>query len=561
MRIDRWREYVGSVSPEELARLRDCGDWENVTIGAHLHRAALEHSYRPAVIAAGGMYTYRELDERSDRVAAGLADLGLRPGGAVLLQLDNTLDAVLAWYGVIKAGLVPVATLLAYRGHEIGEIGSQTEAVAHIVAADYSKFDLTGFAVEMAERAAGRRVVITVGAVTAGAGTHRLEDLGAELEPAVARSAVERIDEGIDGDDIGVFQLSGGTTGTPKVIPRRHDDYWLTSRQFTQRLGWDETTRVMHFLPLIHNAGILLALHAAHTVGAAVVVATPAVDTLLQVMIDNGVTDFLGYGALAVEWAMRPDFDRATAALRHVVYSGTRVTDDAFAIFADRGISVLHLYGSSEGLVMVTPEEWPAQARQHTLGTPLSEDETVRVLAPGAEREVPDGAPGELCYRGPSTLRGYLRNPTANAEGFTSDGLLRSGDLVSRRTVDGAVTYVFEGRIKDVIHRGGEKVSTAEIEALVARMPGVARVALVAVPDHRLGERGCIVVEPVPGALTPTLGQVTEFLAQLEVAKFKWPERLESMDALPLTPVGKLDKRALRARMATTPRQTEEIRS
>lgn len=546
MRIDRWRSAVNPVPPAELAALRADGVWPNLTVGEQLHLTAEQYPEEPAVITGASSITYRELDERTDRIAAGLAGLGLVPGDAVLTQLDNTVGAVVAWYAAIKAGLIPVATLLAHRGHEIGEIGAQTEAAAHIVSGDFRKFDLIGFALEMAQRVETPRIVIGVDTDDQRPGVVRIEELGADLDPAEARRIVTEIAAGIDGDDIAVFQLSGGTTGTPKVIPRLHDDYWDSSRLFAQRQGWDSRVRVMHFLPLIHNAGVVLALQAAHSVGAAVVISPSSTPELLALMESAGVTDFLGYPALAVEWSTHPDFDRAVGSLRRAVYSGTRVNDESFALFADRGVEVLDLYGASEGLILSTPRDWPAAARQHGLGTPLSDLDEVRILEPGTESEVADGTPGELCYRGPSTLRGYLRNSAANAESFTSTGLFRSGDLVARRVIEGQTTYTFEGRIKDLIHRGGEKVPAAEIEGMVMRMPGVARAALVPVADARLGERGCIVIEPVPGVEPPALADVTGFLARMEVAKFKWPERLEVVPLLPTTHVGKVDKRSLR---------------
>ncbi len=526
-------------------RYRAAGYWKGRTIGDHFHAVAQRYPDNIAVVDADSRYTYRELDRRTDLIAAGLLGLGFTPGDAVLFQVENSAETVLAWYGVIKAGLIPVATLAAHRGHEIGQIGELTTARGHLVQADYPKIDLVEFARRMAAESPETtdRIILTVGR-----STHpdvvAIAELGADIGAEQARALIERTAAGIDGDDIAVFQLSGGTTSVPKVIPRLHDEYWYNAAAYAARLGWDDTVRAAHILPVIHNAGIVLGVHAAHSVGAAMVLGTPDPDRFLPLMAENGVTDILFYPALALGWAQHPQFDRATAGLRRVILTGSKINDESFALFEDRGIRGLGLYGAGEGLVMVTPPDAPAAVRQHSVGIPLSELDEVRVLEPGTEKEVPDESIGELCFTGPYTLRGYLNSPERNAEVFTSDGLFRSGDLVAARTIAGVRTYTFEGRAKDLVNRGGEKVNSAEIESLVLQIPGIRRAALVPVPDERLGERGCICVEVVEDSPVPTLADITRFLEARDVAKFKWPERLEVM-ALPSTRVGKIDKRAL----------------
>ncbi|TCK22008.1 AMP-binding protein [Pseudonocardia endophytica] len=550
MRVDRWRDDVVPFPTDEAAAYRAAGYWTGRTIGEQFHRVASAHPHDLAVVTSAASYTYSEIDERTDRIAAGLVQLGFLPGDAVLLQIENSVEAVLAWYGLIKAGTVPVATLAAHRGHELHEIGTITEATGHLVQADHPKADLVELARRMAAASPVPRTVLTVGGDDGAAdgvadGVVRIEDLGAAIDPADARAVVERVAAEIDGEDVAVFQLSGGTTATPKVIPRLHDEYWYNASAYARRLGWDRSTRVAHVLPMIHNAGIVCCLHSAHSVGAAVVLSSPDPDVLLPTMAASGTTDTMAYPALALEWGEHPTFEAAAASLRRIVLTGTKVTDPSFALFERRGIRVLGLYGAGEGLVMVTPPDDPAEVRQHALGTPLSDLDDVRVLVPGTEETAPDDTPGELCFGGPYTLRGYLRSPERNAEAFTSDGLYRSGDLVAARTIAGVRCLTFEGRAKDQVVRGGEKVNAAEIEALVVQMPGVARAALVPVPDPRLGERGCLFLEMLPGVPAPELTDVIAHLDAREVAKFKWPERLEILDAIPRTRVGKIDKRAL----------------
>ena len=201
-------------------------------------------------------------------------------------------------------------------------------------------------------------------------------------------------------------------------------------------------------------------------------------------------------------------------------------------------------FGMSEGTLFYVRRNDPEDVRLETVGTPVSPDDEVR-LTDEDGREVPDGEVGELTVRGPYTLRGYYRAAEYNARQFTPDGFYRSGDLM-RRHPSGA--YLVEGRIKDLINRGGEKISAEEVENLILAHPSVRNVACIPLPDPVLGERMCACVIPREGK-TLTLEELTAFLAELGMAKFKQPERLVLMDDFPLSAFGKVSKKALVERL------------
>jgi 2,3-dihydroxybenzoate-AMP ligase len=198
----------------------------------------------------------------------------------------------------------------------------------------------------------------------------------------------------------------------------------------------------------------------------------------------------------------------------------------------------------AEGLLNYTRPDDPSQVLRETQGRPISEaDEILVVDAEG--RPVPDGATGELLTRGPYTPRGYYRAPQHNQRAFTADGWYRTGDLVRWHP---SGNLVVEGRLKDLVNRGGEKVSIDEVEDLVRAVPGVADAAALALPDPALGERVGICVIPGDGP-RPTLETVHAFFAARGVAAFKTPELLYLVEEFPLTPVGKVDRRTLRERV------------
>ncbi|MCO1659856.1 (2,3-dihydroxybenzoyl)adenylate synthase [Pseudonocardia humida] len=532
--------------PEFVARYRDAGLWGERTIADEFHAVARAHPDRLAVVGLDARLSFGELDARSDALAAGLADLGLAPGDPVLFQVTNRVGAVVAWYGVLKAGLVPVCTLAAHRGHEIGAISRRVGAVAHLVEAGTRGFDLVGFAAEQRAGHPTLRHVLVLGDPATATGT-AVETLGADVDPAAARAVVQAIQRGVDVDAVAVLQLSGGTTGVPKVIPRRHAEYWYNAAEYARSWGWTPDTRVAHLIPIIHNAGVVCAVHAPHSVGACLVLGPADLDASLPLLAEAGATHLLlGHGHFGAP--AHPAFDAAARSLTQVVLSGTKVPPPLFDALERRGLWSGQLFGMGEGLFLTTRPGASRAARATTVGTPLSGLDEVRILAPGTEDELPDGEVGELCCRGPYTLRGYFDAAEHNARAFTSDGFYRTGDLAVVHRIDGERCVAIEGRIKDLINRGGEKVSAEEVELLLLRHPRVREAAVVAVPDARLGERACafLVVDGEP----LTLLDVREHFARHQVAKFKWPEHVEHLAEIPRTLVGKVDKRRLQGTAA-----------
>ena len=241
--------------------------------------------------------------------------------------------------------------------------------------------------------------------------------------------------------------------------------------------------------------------------------------------------------------------------------TAARVARPVFDELTGRGVHVTQAFGMSEGLFLFAPLDAPADLRAETAGVPISPLDEVRVLRPGTEVEVAEGETGELAARGPYTICGYLAAPDRDREAFTAEGFYRSGDLVRARRYEGSLSYSSEGRVNDLIDRGGEKVNAEEVELLVAGHPAVAEMALVGMPDPRLDERGCAYVVPRDPQNPPTLAGICAYLEAEGLAKYKWPERLELIDALPRTQIGKVSKVTLRADISakleheTTPRR------
>lgn len=548
MTQDVWGDRL-VLPPEELqARYRAAGEWSSDPLTRRLHQSAERFADRPAVITASTQYSYAELDRRTDLIAAGLHHLGLRPRDPVIFQVTNRAETVLAWYGCLKAGLIPVATLAAHRMHEIGHIAGVVGARAHVVEAGM-KFDLIAFAGKVREARPTMEITLTIGeAGPATENCYRIEDLGADIDPVQARRLVTEIENGTEPLDVAVFQLSGGTTGVPKVIPRLHAEYWDNARLYARRLGWTPETRVAHLIPLIHNAGVSCAMHASHAVGAALVLAEADPIPAFELMARAGATDAL-IGHVHYRAVMLAEFEPARRSLRRAVLSGTKVPEALFTHLNDDSHWAGQLFGMGEGMFLVSPPDSPPLARLTTVGTPIAQTDEYRILDPDSERELPDGEVGELVCRGPYTISGYFDAAEHNARAFTSDGFYRTGDLAAVRVIEGGRYVSIEGRIKDLINRGGEKINAEELEKLLLGHSDVAQAAVVAMPDERLGERTCAYLVAAQGREL-SMAQVQQHLDSLGVAKFKWPERLEWVPELPRTGVGKVDKKRLRADIA-----------
>lgn len=521
-----------------------------LTIAQEFRRTAVAFADSVALVTPAEELTYAELDARSDRVAVGLRELGLAPGDRVLMQFTNTGWAVVTWYGLLKAGLVPVATLAQHREHELFEIARQCRPAGHLIEAEFAGQDLVALARATAGVVDSLRVLLTVGCSSPPAGAVAVESLGASASDAGARAAVDEIQAGIGPDALACLQLSGGTTSVPKLIPRRQAEYWLNARLYAEGMELQAGDCVPHLLPVIHNAGIVCGLHCAHSVGATFGTSAPTPAAFTALVQRRPATHLMMPPPVQQMIDANPDLKAALQSLRVIIWVLGALPVEVITEWETGGRVIGQMFGQSEGLCMITPLDAPDSVRHGTVGRPLSPDDEVRVLAPESEEPVAFGEQGELCCRGPYTIDGYYRAPERNREAFTSDGFYRTGDIVRAIDGPGGPYYALEDRIKDLINRAGEKINALEIESLLLDHPAVSEAALVAMPDPRTAEKACAFIVAVDGLPAPSLGDVQSFLDGRGVAKFKWPERVEVREALPRTNIQKVDKKRLRAEIA-----------
>ncbi len=522
--------------PRELAeRYRQRGYWRGERLG-RLLRPWSADDRRVAIIEPGKEWTYAELDDRTDRLAAGLSALGIRPGVPVVVQLPNIADFAAVTIALFRLGAPAVFALPSHRRNEIAHLCDMSEAVAYIIPDVHQGFDYRVLARQVLDSAKSLEHVIVAGSA---AGFIALDDLAAAPLPLpLPEPAAE---------DVAFFLLSGGTTGLPKLIPRTHDDYAYQLRATAAGLDFGADSAYLAVLPVAHNAalgcpGLLGALHVG---GRVVFPASPSPDDTLPLLETQRVTLTTLMPPLVQLWLeAREFFDVDFSGLVIQVGSARFAPDLARRVLTELGAGLTHWFGMAEGLLTYTRLDDQEDVIVHTQGRPLAPDDEIRVVD-DQDADVPPGEIGELLTRGPYTLRGYYRAPEHNLQAFTPDGFLRTGDLVRLR---GDGNLVVEGRLKDVINRGGEKISVAEVEDLLVTHPGIRAVAVVAMPDELLGERACACV--IPRDAAPGLEEIKLFLIDRGLAGYKLPERLELFQAFPHTKVGKVNKAGLRQLVA-----------
>ncbi len=520
---------------DRAAAYRAAGYWTGRTLDTILTDAARRWPERTAVLdaAGGGGFRYGELDDRASRAAIGLRDVGIEPGDRVLLQLPNGCQFAVALFGLLRAGAIPVMCLPGHRAAELGHFAAVSQATGLLIPDAASGFDYPAMARDLADEHPTLQHVIVDGDPGAFASWTQLCDESPAGSPAPP----------VNPESPALLLVSGGTTGTPKLIPRTHNDYLFNATASAElcRLTSDDIYLVA--LPAGHNfplacPGLLGAL----TVGATTVFATdPSPESAFAAIARHGVTVTALVPALAKLWAQACDWEPVTPkSLRLLQVGGARLEpQDARLVRDSLSPGLQQVFGMAEGPLNYTRLDDPPELVDHTQGRPLCAGDELRVVdAAGAP--VTPGEEGELLVRGPYTLNGYFRAERDNERCFDPDGFYRSGDLVRLRR-DGYL--VVTGRVKDVICRGGETVSAADLEEQMLSHSAIVSAAAVALPDPYLGEKICAAV--VFTGAPVSLEELNCYLDQRGVALHARPDMLVAMATLPTTPIGKIDKKAI----------------
>ncbi|AFJ34841.1 MULTISPECIES: (2,3-dihydroxybenzoyl)adenylate synthase [Mycobacterium] len=518
---------------DRAAAYRAAGYWAGRTLDTILTDAARQWPDRTAVrdAVAGTGFSYADLDDQANRASGGLRALGIAPGDRVLLQLPNSCQFAVALFGLLRAGAVPVMCLPGHRAAELGHFAAVSAATGLLIADTAAGFDYRTMALGLIEEHPTLRHVIVDGDPGPFTSWAQL----CERAPGPPSSA--------DPGSPALLLVSGGTTGTPKLIPRTHDDYVFNATASAElcRLTCDDV--YLAVLSAGHNFPLACpGLLGAMTVGATTVFGTdPSPEAAFAAIDRHGVTVTALVPALAKLWAQACEWETVTPkTLRLLQVGGAKLEpEDARLVRTALTPGLQQVFGMAEGLLNYTRPDDPPEVTEHTQGRPLSAADELRVVNAAGE-PVPPGEEGELLVRGPYTFNGYFRAERDNERCFDAQGFFRSGDLV-RITDDGYV--VVTGRVKDVICRGGETISAADLEEQMHSHPAIFSAAAVALPDPYLGEKICAAI--VFDGPELSLAELNGYLDGRGVAAHARPDVLVPMTTLPTTPIGKIDKKAI----------------
>ncbi|MDR2672436.1 MAG: AMP-binding protein [Coriobacteriales bacterium] len=510
----------------------DRGYWKDRTLGDFVHNCANLWPQKIALIDAERSLTYQELDKATSCVAGYLAQLGVRKGDRVVLQLKNSIWHTVTFLGIAKAGAIPIMALCAHRSRELVSFAQRAEAVAMIVNDVHQGFDYPFLARKVQDQVSGVRHVLT------------LADIIRVVHSTEPLSLEQYLDRRPSFTDIGILTCSGGSTSIPKLIPRRHADYLYDAETFAAFLGLKQTDVFLVALPASHNfvlgnPGVLGTLSVGGTI---VMCENPSPDEILPLIDEHRVTaTALVPSILSVLLDILTWEDEYDLSCLRILLIGGAVFEEQLARRTMRELpGCLHqVFGTAEGINFSTAASDPEDVVACCQGRAISEADEWRIVDEDL-REVPKGESGELIARGPYTIREYYRAPETE-DSFTEDGFYRTGD---KAHVSPQGYLVVEGRVNEQINRGGEKIMPSEMEGLLASYPGVYEVQVVGVSNELLGQHVCAYVMGCFDRI-PTPAQINAYLSDLGVSAHKRVDQVEDIDEWPFTGVGKIDRRRL----------------
>ena len=528
--------------PEDAEKYNRLRWWRGITWGDMFDNATDVYPDKVGLVDDSTRLTYKELREKVDRAAIGLMQLGIKQKDFVLLQVPNWHEYVIAFFALQKIGAITVLLVSRHGLSEVNYLAGLTNPTAYIVPSHYGKIDYAPLIEGVTSTTKSIRNVITVRAMEQGKGPS-LEKLieQSELTEANLQALAERRPDPME---VSIILPTGGTTGLPKAVPHTHNDY-ITYIEYHAK-AWEITSAdtLLTAAPVSHSQGMHCGLGASFF-NAAKYVLTESTDAenLCKVIQKEKVTAFPTVPAIVQRMTTLENlasFDLSS--LKKIYAGGAPSTPELVkAVYEKLKCKFVNAFGSSEGVAMMTRLQDDLQTICNTVGKkdcPYNDVKTIDQY----ENEVPVGKEGEFVSKGPTVFTGYFKSEEENKKIFTKDGYFKTGDL-ARIDERGVITVT--GRIKETILRGGETISAGGIERLICSHSGVAEAAVIGMPDKALGERICAYVQLKPGT-SLTFEELISYLKSVGASVFQLPERVEFIDPIPLTKVGKVDKSALK---------------
>lgn len=516
--------------------------WSGLTFGDLLDKAADVYPDKEAFVDGRNRLTYKEAREKTNKLAIGLMDLGIAPRDRVLIQLPNWNEFVFAYFAVQKIGCIAVLLIDRYRQYEIDHLLKLTGATLWIVAEKYKKTDYLPIVDDVVkENPQLKNIVLTR---SEGHGSFKSMErliLETELDAANLQRLAQRRPDPMEVAHMGP---TGGTTGLPKLVPRTHNSLICTMEYAAY--AWEVNIRDVCLLAgpvghdLVFTKGLCSTLFA---LGKNIFLDSTEMKDVCETIQRERVTTIVWTPTLAkrlLDFEGLKDYDLSSLRAMHCGGS-TSLPEMVKGVREDLRCNFYNGYGGTEGQTTLTRTNDSLETILHTVGKPTCPYDTYKVVSPDG-KGLPPNTPGELMIKGPGVFTGYYKAPEENAKVFNEEGFFRTGDLAM---IDENGVVTLTGRIKEMINRGGESISSAEIENLISSHPEVALVAVIPMPDPVFGERVCAYIQPKPGAIL-SFEKIITHLKEKKASVLQLPERIEFTESMPFTKAEKIDKKFLR---------------
>lgn len=516
--------------------------WLGMTWGDLFDKATDIYPDKIGLVDGTGRWTYKELREKVDRLAISLMKRGIKPKDWVLLQFPNWYEYVVSFFAMQKIGALTLLLIPRHNQSEINHLCSLTKPVAWMVPKQYGKIDYEPIIHDVLKENPQIQNIIQVRPDKKGTYPtfDELIEEG-ELTPEGLRSLDERRP---DPDEVSHIMPTGGTTGLPKASVRTHNCY-ICNIEYHSRV-WEITSNdtLMVVTPVGHSMAMHWGIGAAFlNFSKLVLLDSTKPEDICEWIQREKVTAIPSVPALIARIINMEGLEKYDlSSLKKICVGGAPSTPELLrGAYEKLKCIVINGFGSSEGTNTATRPGDSIDIICNSVGRPVCPYDTIKIIDEKGN-EVPPGVEGELVSKGPGIFTGYFKSQDENTEIFTDDGFFKTGDK-ARKDQFGNITIT--GRIKDIINRGGEKISALEIEHRLSAHPQIQEAAVVGMPDQVLGERICAYIVLRPGA-KPTFEEIIAFLKANGASVQQLPERIEFIEALPATKVGKVDKKALR---------------
>jgi len=528
---------------EQIKRFYTSGVWRETTLPDELDIQAAAHPDKMFVTDSTTSYTFSQLREAARRLAAGLERIGIGRGDRVAVQLPNWTEFAVISVALSRLGAIMVPIMPIYRHDDVRFIVETAGVKAVFTPAEFRHFDHARMFLDLAASGTALPTVIVVRGESVPDGALGYLDL-------MAAPGAEPAGPGAGPDDPFLIVFSSGTTSRPKGCLHTFNTYCAGARLLGQ--VWRYTADDIQFgpSPVTHTTGLVtsILMPLIHGAGSHLMEAWDPREGLERIAKFHCTAAVTATTFLQSMVRVYDPDQHDASSLRFWTSAGAPIpgsfVEEASKAFP--GMQVLSLYGRSENLVTTTCTVDDPPERSVTSDGKAAPGQEVRVVDADGN-EVPPGTEGDIAFRGAMNLLEYIGQPEATAEMFTADGFSKSGDL-GVMDADGYVRVT--GRVKDIVIRGGLNISVRQVEDLLSAHPAVGAVAAVGMPDEVLGERVCCYLVPVPGAEPLTVAQIRDHLLAAGLAIQKVPERVEIVEALPMTATGKVQKNLLREDVA-----------